>query len=107
MTIGPEQATGDLFRLARTDSRHVAGAGDAPRQQEPKTFDDMLMSSLSDVSQMQKDHANLSMQSVINPDSVDAHDVSIAAAKANLSLSITKSVVDRVIQGYRDITTLR
>ncbi|MFO8063160.1 MAG: flagellar hook-basal body complex protein FliE [Spirochaetota bacterium] len=107
MTIGPEQATGDLFRLARTNSQHVTGAGDAPQDQEQKTFDEMLITSLTDVSQMQKDHANLSMQSVINPDDVDAHDVSIAGAKANLSLSITKNVVDRVIQGYRDITTLR
>jgi flagellar hook-basal body complex protein FliE len=38
---------------------------------------------------------------------VDTHDVTIAAAKANLSLSITKNVVDRVIQGYREISTLR
>ena len=33
--------------------------------------------------------------------------LSEVAAKANLSLSITKSVVDRVLQAYREITNLR
>jgi flagellar hook-basal body complex protein FliE len=107
MTFGPEQVTGDLFRLERTHPRHYAGAGDALQQQPRQSFDQMLMTSLGDVNQAQKDHANLAVQAVINPDSVDTHDVTIAAAKANLSLSITKNVVDRVIQGYREISTLR
>jgi flagellar hook-basal body complex protein FliE len=107
MTFGPEQVTGDLFRLERTNPRHLPGRGDAPVQQPQQNFDQMLISSLSDVNQMQKDHANLAVQAVINPDQVDTHDVTIAAAKANLSLSITKNVVDRVIQGYREITSLR
>ena len=107
MTFGPEQVTGDLFRLERTNPRHLPGRGDAAQQQPQQNFDQMLISSLSDVNQMQKDHANLAVQAVINPDQVDTHDVTIAAAKANLSLSITKNVVDRVIQGYREITSLR
>ena len=107
MTFSAEQVTGDLFRLERTDARHLPGEGDAPQQTQQQSFDQMLMSSLGDVNQMQKDHANLAVQAVINPDSVDTHDVTIAAAKANLSLSITKNVVDRVIQGYREITSLR
>jgi flagellar hook-basal body complex protein FliE len=40
---------------------------------------------------------------ILNPDSVDAHDVSVAAAKAQMSLNITKSVVERAVksvQGY-------
>jgi len=107
MTFSTEQVTGDLFRLERTNPRHLAGSGDAPQQATQQNFDQMLMSSLSDVNQAQKDHANLAVQAVINPDDVDTHDVTIAAAKANLSLSITKNVVDRVIQGYREITSLR
>ncbi|NBF40322.1 MAG: flagellar hook-basal body complex protein FliE [Spirochaetes bacterium] len=107
MTFSPVEVTGDLFRLERTNARHFAGAGDAPPQTQQRNFDEMLMSSLGDVNQAQKDHANLAVQAVINPDAVDTHDVTIAAAKANLSLSITKNVVDRVIQGYREITSLR
>ena len=34
---------------------------------------------------------------LVDPDSVDAHDVTIAMAKANLSLNITRTVLDRVV----------
>ncbi|MFP4637092.1 MAG: flagellar hook-basal body complex protein FliE [Spirochaetaceae bacterium] len=107
MTFGPEQVSGDFFTLDRTDTRHIAGKADVPAEEQQQSFNEMLMSSLGDVNQAQKDHSNLAVQAVINPDEVDTHDVTIAAAKANLSLSITKNVVDRVIQGYRDITSLR
>lgn len=70
-------------------------------------FNRMLFDSLNEVNGYQQEHENLSVQSIINPDSVDPHDVTLAAAKANLSLSITKSVVDRVLQAYREITNLR
>jgi flagellar hook-basal body complex protein FliE len=65
------------------------------------------MDSLTRVSDLQKQHDQLSVQAVVNPDSVDPHDVTIAAAKANLSLSITKAVVDRALQAYQKISNLR
>ncbi len=118
--------SGHLFQLARTDPRHYAGRNDlaqglgeaessgaagsgigATNGESATDFGRMLFNSLEDVNETQQTHENLSIQSVINPDSVDPHDVTVAAAKANLSLSITKSVVDRVLQAYREITNLR
>ena len=106
--IGAEAARGDMFTLSRTDNRHFAGKHD-PRSAEttPVNFRNSLMESLSEVNSLQRQHEELSVQAVIDPESVDAHDLTIAAAQANLSLNITKNIIDRVIQAYRDITNLR
>jgi flagellar hook-basal body complex protein FliE len=44
---------------------------------------------------------------LVDPDSVDAHDVTIAMAKANMSLNITRTVLDRVVRGWKDIINTR
>ena len=38
---------------------------------------------------------------ITDPESVDVHDVTIALAEANLSLSMTKAIIDRAIRAYR------
>lgn len=106
--IGADVARGDIFQLARTDGRHFAGKHDPIGVDMVETgFRDSLMDSLNDVNNLQRQHEELSVQAVVNPESVDAHDLTIAAAQANLSLNITKNIIDRVIQAYRDITNLR
>ena len=65
------------------------------------------MDGLGQVNRLEQDAQQLSIQAVTNPDSVDVHDVTIAAAKAELALSITKNVVDRVIQAYKEIQNVR
>ncbi len=108
MTVyGPQEVTGDLFSLERTHPNHLPGRDDVERQREMGGFQELLIGSLNDVNAAQQEHANLAVQAIIEPDAVDPHDVTIAAAKANLALSITKNVVDRVIQAYRDITNVR
>jgi flagellar hook-basal body complex protein FliE len=105
--IGPHEASGHLINLKRTDPRHFYGSAGPAAAQEGGNFGRMLINSLNEVNNMQKEHADLTVQSITNPDSVDPHDVTIAAAKANLSLSITKNVLDRVIQAYKEITNIR
>ncbi len=101
-------ARGDFFVLERTDSRHFAGKHDAVAAEAGRvSFQDSLLGSLNEVNDFQMQHETLSVQSVINPDSVDPHDLTIASAQANLSLNITKNVIDRVIQAYREISNLR
>jgi flagellar hook-basal body complex protein FliE len=105
-----EHVAPNQFQLTRTDAQHLRGiheqrgnggnGGDG-------NFGNLLMDSLTRVSDLQKQHDQLSVQAVLNPDSVDPHDVTIAAAKANLSLSITKAVVDRALQAYQKISNLR
>ncbi len=105
------------FALARTSQRHFAGtldpAGSAAQGGAVAAgaagtdFGRMLIDSLGTVNAQQQTADALSVQAVIDPDSVNVHDVSIAAAKANMSLSITKSIVDRVVQAYREIQNVR
>lgn len=106
--FAPNQVHGDQFTLARTNERHLSGKFDArPTAAVESSFRNALVAGLEQVNAHQRDHEELSVRAVIDPDSVDPHDLTIAAATANLSLSITKNVLDRVIQAYRDITNLR
>lgn len=106
--IDPTQAGGLQMNITRTHPNHVQGKYEplAPRA-EAATFRDALMGSLEEINSHQMEHEQLSIQAVVNPESVEAHDLTIAAARANTSLSIAKNVVDRVVQAYRDITSLR
>lgn len=107
MNLHVSQVTGDQFRLARTNARHFAGPNEPTDASEAQSFDRMLLNGLNEVSALDQQHQNLSVQAIVNPDEVDAHDVTIAAAKANVALNLAKGVVDRVIQAYRDITNVR
>jgi len=109
MYLNATQVSGHIFELARSDARHLAGQsfGPSPAATAAGSFGSMLIESLNDVNAMQQTSEALSVQAVVNPESVNTHDVTIAAAKASMSLSITKNVVDRVIQAYREIQNVR
>ena len=83
------------------------GAGQSSGAASTQSFGSLLLDSLNSVNAMQQTSEALSVQSIVDPESVNTHDVTIAAAKASMSLSITKNVVDRVIQAYREIQNLR
>ncbi|MFP4484048.1 MAG: flagellar hook-basal body complex protein FliE [Spirochaetota bacterium] len=111
-SLAPRAGRAGQSERMDTAASAFAGESDATRAASETSaagsdFNRMLFDSLNEVNGYQQEHENLSVQSIINPDSVDPHDVTLAAAKANLSLSITKSVVDRVLQAYREITNLR
>ena len=110
--LEPQQTRGGQFTLSRTHQNHYAGRNEAtPAGTAPAggstSFGRALMDSLNDVNTAQQEHQQLSIQSIVDPESVNPHDVTIASAKANMTLNITKNVVDRVVQAYRSITTLR
>lgn len=110
MTIGPEQARGNVVELTTSSPRHITSEGVLAGDQSPSegvNFGNMLIESLQEVSDLQTNAEALSVQAVVDPESVNAHDVTIAAAKANMALNIAKNVIDRVIDGYKNITNMR
>ncbi len=108
MYLNAGQVSGHEFALSRTDPRHYAGRLDPQIADVGRPgFASLLLDSLNSVNAQQQTADALAVQAVVDPDSVNTHDVTIAAAKANMSLSITKSVVDRVIQAYREIQNVR
>jgi flagellar hook-basal body complex protein FliE len=97
---------GDIITLKTTNPGHLGGQAEQAIEKS-SDFGQMLFESLQEVSTLQNEASDLSTQAIVNPGSIEAYDVTIAMAKANLSLSIVKNVVDRVIQGYKDIINLR
>lgn len=71
------------------------------------SFEDYFLDALNYVNNKQIAQSNISNQLIIDPDSVDIHDVTIAMAEANLSLNMAQNVIDRIIKGWNEITTTR
>lgn len=103
--LGIKQVHGDQFSLKVTNPRHFGG--EAKKTEGSSDFASLLMDSMSEVNDKQNEYATLSQKAILDPKSVDPHDITIAGAEANLSLNIAKNVIDRVIRAYRDITSLR
>jgi len=71
------------------------------------TFEDSLLQALDKVSGAQHNASDLQVQAIINPDSVDIHDITIAQAEANMTLGITRNILSRLVQGWRDLINTR
>lgn len=102
---------GDVVRLKRTDPRHLAGgfsrAGSAPAALPEADFGELLAGAFNQVNDLQHKSMDLGQQMITDPESVDIHDVTIAMAEANLSLSMTKAIVDRALRAYKEIISTR
>ncbi len=107
--LDPTQAMGDVVKLARTSPLHIPGEGEQVSSSSgiEQKFGDMLLSALGSVNNDQVTAMDLSQKMVTDPTSVNVEDVTIALAEANLSLSMTKAVVDRALAAYREIINVR
>ena len=92
--------------------KHLAGfrnnaASLMDEQTTPGDFSSKLFEKLNQVNAIQKESENLTQQMLVDPDSVDAHEVMMSLAHARMSLDLSKAVIDRVIRAYREITGAR
>ena len=71
------------------------------------SFADAMLGALDKVSAHQQFASNLNQAAFLDPDSVNPEDVSIAMARASMSLNITRNVLNRVVQSWRDIINTR
>lgn len=112
------------LELARTDPAHI---GDAPIratsgaqavtqssgaravQGEAKkgAFESYLLQAVDEMNAEQLKVSSLQEQVITDPDSVDIHDVTTAMAKAQMSLSLAQTVIDRVVKGWSDLSQNR
>jgi len=107
--LSPDKVYGDMIQMKRTDPRHLNETGTVPRS-EPEAgtgFSAAFTRALQGVSDMQIQSSDLAEQMIIDPESVDPHDVTIAMAKANTSLQITKTILDNALKAYREIISIR
>ncbi|GHV85696.1 hypothetical protein AGMMS50230_13040 [Spirochaetia bacterium] len=70
-------------------------------------FDQTMLKALDKVSGLQQQADYMYQQSVIDPDSVNVEDLTIAEGKANMSLNITRTILNRVVQAWKDIINTR
>lgn len=104
------QVTGNHVDVLRTNPAHIPGrvhAGEQAEKDSVSSFGNMVIDALNEVNNLSAESTALTEQYIINPDSVDVHDVTIAMGKANLALSMTKAVVDNAIKAYREIINIR
>jgi flagellar hook-basal body complex protein FliE len=71
------------------------------------TFADSMLGALDKVSASQQFASQLNQAALLDPDSVNVEDVTIAQAEAMMSLNIARSVLNRVVQGWRDLINTR
>ena len=117
-------AFGNRITLATSDPRHIASgrlakAGGglletrrddpavSPAEAAEGSFGSLFMQALGQVNDQQVRAQDLSQALITDPESVDIHDVTVALAEANLSLSMTKAIIDRAIRAYREIINIR
>lgn len=70
-------------------------------------FESYLMQAVSEMNGQQVSVNHLEEQVLTDPDSVDIQDVTIAMAKAQMSLNLAQTVIDRVISGWNELSQTR
>lgn len=102
--LSSNQVYGDTVYLDRTHPGHRQGRL-APSTPEgaPADFGKIMLNALNGVNDLQQNSTALAQAMITDPDSVDVHDVTIAMSKANLAVSMTKTIVDAAIKAYREI----
>jgi len=82
----------------KIDADYVTRAG---------TFEHAMLQALDKVSGADQFAKHLEKEAIINPESVDIHDITIAQAEAGMALNITRNVLNRMVQGWKDIINTR
>jgi flagellar hook-basal body complex protein FliE len=84
-----------------------AGIGKAAAGAKGSSFESALLKAIDGVSASQTKSDSLLQQVVANPDSVDAQDVTIAMAEANMSLNLAKTIMSRIVTAWKDVINTR
>ncbi|NIZ40044.1 flagellar hook-basal body complex protein FliE [Entomospira entomophila] len=109
------------FKMNRVIDQHLAGDeiaglwnipssanGDAvTTSPDENSFIGMMLNAMDETNRAQNNVDILTQQAIVDPASVDVHDVTIAMAKANMTLSISKAIIERSISGFKDILNQR
>lgn len=71
------------------------------------SFETYLLQAVEQMNGQQTQVSKMQEQIITDPDSVDIHDVTIAMAKAQMSLNLAQTVIDRVISGWNELSQSR
>ena len=71
------------------------------------SFQSILLQSLDKVSGAQQRASALHQEAILNPDLVDAHDITIAQYQASSALNLTRNILNQLVQGWRELINTR
>ncbi len=74
---------------------------------KPGSFQSYLISAVNSVNEQQLEVGRLEKQLITDPDSVNPEIITTAMAKAQMSLSLAQTVIDRLVQGWSELQTTR
>lgn len=104
--FGAQDRTELSMRIS--DPRHMTpGVPPVNPERVPESFASMLGESLRRVEELDVNANKLAARAVYEPDSVEAHEVVIAAEKARFAVNFTKTMADGFVRAYRDLTNPR
>ncbi len=106
LNVHKKNYTSSNFTLTKTHPAHK-NDGSSVGAKPVSSFKDLLFKSLDEVNSAVNNHEQLRTQSIVNPDSVNSHDVSIAGLKARLSVQMVTATINRALEAYRTIISLR
>ncbi|MDH4128066.1 MAG: flagellar hook-basal body complex protein FliE [Spirochaetota bacterium] len=72
-----------------------------------ESFGDVFSKALGQVNNLELKADTMVQTMITNPGKVNIHEVTALLSQAEMAVSMTKAVTDRVINAYRDITNLR
>lgn len=104
--IGADQALGNVVEMIRTNPGHMNAAGKTGPTvgEDQSSFANLFTDAIGKVSDKSLEADQLFERMITHPDEVEPHDVTIAMAQAEMSLNLTKAIVDRAVKAYNDIT---
>ena len=105
--LGQLSNTETFLTAGKTTFNNFTTGADEAVEKSSRKFGDYLAEAVSKMNDQQLDVNRLEEQALVDPDSVDVHDITTAIAKSQMSLSLAKTVVDRVVTGWNEITTTR
>lgn len=72
-----------------------------------RSFESYILEAVDAVNEKQLDVSRVEQKFITDPDSVDIHDVTTAMAKAQMSLNLAQTVIDRLLTGWSELQTTR
>jgi flagellar hook-basal body complex protein FliE len=88
----------------------IAGLGDKIGSEgalRDGLFSETMLKALDKVSGYQLRAEYIQQQAILDPESVDVHEITDAEARANMALNITRTVLNRIVQAWKDVINTR
>jgi len=96
------------LNMQTTEDRHIRPGGLQAITEDPgASFADLFNRSIQSVEQTANRSSDLSARAVFEPDSVELHDVMLAAEKSRLALNFTRTMADGLVRTFKEITNPR